>query len=153
MSGDPARYAAKSRDEVELTWRDCARRAVRARSRGGTAVGILLPLGESVRHGDVVYEDDSAIIVVTVAPCEVVVAEFADPISLAKAALELGNLHVPVEASGTLALTTLPDGPAAGVFRRYASGTRRDVRRFEPLRATVLGSEVRLSDTFGVRRS
>lgn len=150
---DDARFAGKARDHVELSWRDCARRAVRARSKAGTTLGILLPLGQVVRHGDVVYEDGHTIVVVNVKPCEVIVAEFTDAVRLANAALELGNLHVPVEASGPLQLITLPDGPAAGVVHRYATSSTRGVRRFMPLRATVLGNDARLSDDFRIFRS
>ena len=150
---DPARYAAKERDEVELSWRDCTRRAVRATSRTGRKIGILLPLGEQARHGDVVYEDDHAVVFVTLRPCEVIVAEFAEAGALARAALELGNLHVPVEATGRLQLITLPNGPAAGVIGRHASASRREVRRFEPLRATVVGNEVRTANGFRVTKA
>jgi urease accessory protein UreE len=100
----------------------------------------------------VVFEDGRSFIEVHVLPCEVLVAEFADATSLANAALELGNLHVPVEAAG-LRLITLPDGPTRAVVNRYASTSRLENRRFNPLRATVLGGEVALADKFQVKRA
>ena len=150
---DPPRFDRRRRDPIELTWRDCSRRAVRAASAAGVRVGIVPPVGVRVRHGDVLFDDGAVIGVVSLTPCEVLVAAFADAASLARAALELGNLHVPVEVADA-ALITPPGGQAVGVFERYASGVRPEVRRFSPLRATVLGGGgVELAAGFGVRRA
>lgn len=150
--GDPARYAGRTYDRVLIGWRDCSRRAVRATSERGLRVDVLLPLGQSIRHGDVLTDDGTAIVVLDVVPCEVVVADFADAASLASAALELGNLHLPVEAPGGLQLVTVPEGPARGVLGRYASGSRVLLRRFAPLRGTVLAGNVGLAPSFRVTR-
>src|SRR4051812_8569646 len=136
---DDARFAGKARDVLELTWRDCARRAVRGVTRGGLRVGVLLPLGQCVGHGDVVFEDGSSFVEVHVLPCEMLVANFADSVSIANAALELGNLHVPVQVLSELQMGTLPDGPVRAVLARYAASWRVETRRFAPLRATVTG--------------
>jgi urease accessory protein UreE len=84
------------------------------------------------------------------------VAEFADAGSLAAAALELGNLHVPVEVvtDGSLppALVTPPDGPTRGVLDRLAATWRSEVRRFQPLRATVTAAGLCVAETFTVVR-
>ena len=152
-SADPARFAGKEHDVLDVTWRDCARRAVRGTTRGGVAVGVLLPLGQSLRHGDVLFGDDARLVVANVIPVEVWVASFEDPASMAAAALELGNLHVPVEVAEGAALIALPDGPTRGVLDRRAAKWETQLRRFAPLRETVLGSELRLSGTFGVRRA
>ena len=148
------RYASRSRDALELTWRECARRAVRGRTEGGRTVGVLLPLGTHLRHGDVLADDgDVGLVVVTVVPCETWVADFADPASMAMASLELGNLHVPVEVIAPLRLVTIPDGPIRGVLDRLASSWRAEVRRFQPLRATVSGESLQLSERFSVVRA
>jgi len=149
---DPDRYSGREHDRVPMQWRDCSRRAVRAMSERGLRVDVLLPLGRSLRHGDVLSDDGTAIVVVDVVPCEVLVADFADAASLASAALELGNLHVPAEAPGGLQLVTLPDGPVRGMLERYACGSRILLRRLAPLRATVLASNVGLAPSFRVMR-
>ena len=152
-SFSPDRLAAMTVDTLDVSWRDCARRAVRGTTRGGVAVGVLLPLGQSLRHGDVLFEDDARLVVASVIPVEVWVASFDNPASMAAAALELGNLHVPVEVGDALTLTALPDGPTRGVFDRRAAKWETQLLRFAPLRQTVLGGELRLSSTFGVRRA
>jgi len=150
-------YTGRARDLLELSWRECARRAVRGRTAGGRRIGVLLPRGEHLRHGDVIADDAAkGLVVVSVLPCEVWVAEFADVGSLAAAALELGNLHVPVEVvtDGSLppALVTPPDGPTRGVLDRLATTWRTEVRRFQPLRATVTAGGLRVAETFTVVR-
>ena len=149
---DAARFAGRRRDSVPLSWRDCHRRGVRAMSVGGASVGILLPLGAQAHHGDVVFDDGTTVGVVDVTPCDLLVGQFAGPAALARAALELGNLHVPVEVTGFL-LATLPGGPAVGVFERYARRFHQEVRRFSPLRATVLAGGVELAGDFRVHRA
>jgi urease accessory protein UreE len=155
----PGEIARDPAHAVELSWADCNRRAVRARTNRGVDVGILPPLGTTLRHGDVLGTSSStthtaadAQLLVHVRPCEVWVATFPDVPSLASAALELGNLHVPAQVTAASELITLPDGPALGVFSRYAVAWRAETRRFVPLRATVLGAEVKLARTFQIHR-
>lgn len=144
---DPDVAGARRVDPLDLNWRDCYRRAVRGRTRGGVDVGVMLPLGTHLRHGDVLFDGDEGVVVANVLPCEVWVAEFADARALATAALELGNHHVPVEVAGA-GLVCLPDGPVRGVFDRHAKSWRREFRRFRPLRATVVSASVQLSPVF-----
>ena len=158
---DPAgRYSGRAQDAWDMTWRECARRAVRGRTVRGLSVGALLPPGKRLRHGDVLADDDRAgLVVVNVLPCETWVATFADAASLAAAALELGNLHVPVEidagadAASVARLVALPDGPVRGVFDRLARSCQPAVRRFQPLPATVTaGAAATLSPDFRLVR-
>jgi urease accessory protein UreE len=150
---DDARFAGKARDVLELPWRECAHRAVRGVTRGGLRVGVLLPLGQCVGHGDIVFEDESSYVEVYVLPCAVLVADFCDTACMANAALELGNLHVPVQVLAELQLGVLPDGPARAVMTRYAASSCVETRRFAPLRATVTGGDVGIAETFQVRRA
>jgi urease accessory protein len=133
----PNRFDGKSADPLSLTWLDCTRRAIRARSASGRDVGILLPLGVSIAHGDVLHEDDAAYVVVEVQPCELWLVRAASPAALARVALELGNLHAPVEVTPDGELLTPPDGPTEGALRRHGATYTLSHRRFTPLRATV----------------
>jgi urease accessory protein UreE len=145
---DPDRFAGLAHDPLELTWRECTRRALRGRTAAGREIGVVLPPGTNLRHGDVLAGDGGAAVVVAVTPCEVWVADFDGPTALAAAALELGNLHVPVGVGHAFSLVTVPDGPTRGVFEKYACSWRAETRQFQPLRATVMGAAVQLSPTF-----
>jgi urease accessory protein UreE len=148
--GAPGPSPPARRDTLELTWRQCFRRAVRGRTAGGVEVGVLLPPGVVLRHGDVLAggEAPASEVMINVISCDVWAAVFADASSLAAAALELGNLHAPVEVSGDKLLVTVPDGPVRAVLDKYALSWRPDVRRFHPLRATVNAAALRLDPSF-----
>ena len=127
-------------DPLEVSWRDCTRRTLRARTRGGREVALLLPRGSYLRHGDVVHEDEAVTIVVEVPPCEVwVVGAGGDAARRLAVAVELGNLHTPVEVTPAGELIVLPDGPVLAVLRRHGLSHHVVRRRFAPLRATAGG--------------
>ena len=152
VDADPSRYEGKTLDPLPLSWRDCTRRAVRGRTEGGRSIGVLLPRGARLHHADVLLESGTYAVFVNVQPCDVLVADFVDGVAIACAALELGNLHVPVEVTNDLQLVTLPDGPSRAALECYAADVRHEVRRFTPLRATVSGSSVRLAESFSLSR-
>jgi urease accessory protein UreE len=120
-------------DWLDLTWSQCIGRALRGTTRGGRMIRVLLPVGfRGLRHGDILYmgvEKDWA--AVHVLPTSVLVAPLSDPVLAARVALELGNLHVPVEI-GSVQITVLPDSPTEAVFRRYGVTARPELRRFQP---------------------
>jgi urease accessory protein len=147
----PGRYAGKVRDALQVTWRECARRAIRGRTERGIHIGVLLPLGLNLRHGDVILETQTTVVVTYVIPCEVWVAEFTDARALATAALELGNLHVPVEVLDGSQIATLPDGPTRGVLDKHAATWWPETRRFNPLRSTITSGSVRVAPNFELR--
>jgi urease accessory protein UreE len=138
VAASPAgEFAGKTADPLPLTWLDCTRRAIRAQSASGRDVGILLPLGGSIAHGDVLHRDDAYYVVVEIQPCDLWLVRAASPAGLAHVALELGNLHAPVEVWSDGYLLTPPDGPTEGVLRRHSANYTLCSRRFTPLRATV----------------
>jgi urease accessory protein len=70
---------------------------LRARLESGGEVGIVLPHGSILRHGDLLIADDGTIVWVEAAPEHVSVVRSRDWRALARAAYHLGNRHVPVE--------------------------------------------------------
>jgi urease accessory protein UreE len=126
-------------DWLDLQWHQCARRALRARTRGGAQLRILLPVGRSLRHGDVLrYNDGAAAAIVGVNQLQttVLVVRPRDLHRGCSIALELGNLHVPVEVTDD-EIVLLPGGPGEGVLKRYGETCGTELRRFAPARATI----------------
>ncbi len=122
-------------DTVDFAWNELARRAFRKRSAGGIEIKILLPLGVSVRDGDVLAErDGKPAIVARVLPCEVIVVKPPTPTALAELALEVGNLHAPAEVTPDGQLLILPDGPVEAVLKRMGIAYSLETRLFSPLR-------------------
>ena len=142
-------FASRAVDYVDIQW-DQRRSTLKARSRGGEEVRVLLPRGQTIRHGDVLFEDVSRAVVVNVLPCELIVVRSGDSKLMAELALELGNLHWPTQVTETEII--FPDGPdAIAAVQRLGLETAREIRRFEPL--PVMAAQARGSQSLRILRS
>jgi len=119
-------------DFIDLQWHEC-RQAMKTRTVGGEPINVLLPAGQQLRHGDVVYEDQRTMVVVRVAPCELVVATPRDCREMAILAMELGNLHLDAEI-GDGEISFVPDPRAIEVLDKLCSSWKHERRRFAPTR-------------------
>jgi urease accessory protein len=63
----------------------------------GREVGLILPRGTTLKHGDIMAADDGTWFKVIAAEEEVSIAEVDDHLKLAKIAYHLGNRHVAVQ--------------------------------------------------------
>lgn len=148
-AADNEEFAGRMVDYVDIQW-DQRRSTLKARSRGGEEVRVLLPRGQTLRHGDVLFEDGVRAVVINVLPCEVVVVRSADPRLMAKLALELGNLHWPTEVTET-ELILLEGEEATSAAHRLGLEMTLETRRFDPL--PVLATAVRGPQVIQVLRS
>jgi urease accessory protein len=146
-----ALQATRTLDPLDLHWPDLHRRALRATTRTGRPVGILLPLGQRLRHGDILHADDHHLITINLLPTELLIATPPSARHAALIAFELGNLHLPVEITDH-EIVTLPDGPALAVCRQHEVPHRLETRRFHPLRSSVLNNP-RLALDFRIDRT
>jgi urease accessory protein len=123
--------ADKPTDFVDVAWHETLRRTLRRCTRGGREVGILLPIGQRITHHAILFDSPELRIAVNVLPTDVLVARPTTIEAMGKLALELGNLHAPVQISGET-LITLADGPAEEVLDRLGIGYSQSAQRFEP---------------------
>lgn len=128
---------SRREDALLMDWQDCHRRAARGITESGRKIGILLPLGQSLRHGDILHEEQECRVVCRIRPTEVLVVAITDEFAAIALAAELGNLHMPLEVTAT-AIITLDDGPVLVILRRRRLSFHREVRVFQPLRSLVL---------------
>jgi urease accessory protein len=136
-------------DYVDIHW-DQRRSTLKARSRGGEEVRVLLPRGQSIRHGDVLFEDEARLVVVNVLPCEVIVVRCSGPRPLAELALELGNLHWPTQVTDTEII--FPEDPdVMATVQGLGLNPSRETRRFEPL--PVMAIQARGAQSLRILRS
>lgn len=130
-------------DWVDFHWHECFRRALRKRSRAGRDLRLLLPMGQCIRHGDLLgaCPDSKQRIAVHVLPAELLVVRCDLAELLAKLAYELGNLHVPVEI-GAGELITPPDGPVEAAIENLGMKPARESRRFAPMSSGIVQASV-----------
>ncbi len=117
-------------DYLDLQWSEC-RNVIRKQTTGGEPIRVLLPAGEQLRDGDVIFEDASRIVIVRVLPCDVTVADVPDAHQLAVLAMELGNLHLPAQVDDA-SISFVEDEAAMRVLEQMSIPWRRERRRFEP---------------------
>lgn len=121
-----------------IDWADCHRRAARGVTEAGEEVAVLLPLGTSLRDGDVLRDDEAAgRLTVRVRRVPVWRITPATVQEMGVIAAELGNLHAPVQFVGD-ALLTLPDGPTLSVLRRRRVTWTEEIFPFQPERPLAL---------------
>lgn len=142
-------FAGRAVDYVDIQWDQC-RSTLKGRSRAGEEIRVLLPRGQNLRHGDVLFENEARAIVINVLPCEVLVVRSNEPRLMAELALTLGNLHWPTQATDT-ELIFLEGNDALEAARNLGLQTSRESRRFSPL--PVPATAVRLAPSARILRS
>jgi urease accessory protein len=130
--GQTAAGDADRLDHLDLAWDACHRRAQQATTRNGRPVRLLLRPGTTLRHGDVLVDSQDYLLVIHVRDVETIVVRPTSLRQAAVVALELGNLHVPVQITED-AIVTLPDGPAEAALFKHGIPFTVEQRRFEPM--------------------
>jgi urease accessory protein len=89
---------ARAGDSLTLPFELRRRARLRARLDGGAEVGLVLPRGLSLKHGDrLATRDGSLIVEIRAKPELLSTVDTPDPHLLSRAAYHLGNRHVPLQ--------------------------------------------------------
>ncbi len=127
------RLSADSPAQATLTLPFEQRQKSRLRTRldSGEDVGLFLPRGTVLRHGDRLRAADGRVIEVRAAPESVSTARTDDPLRLARAAYHLGNRHVALQI-GPGWLRYLHDHVLDGMARELGLTVIDEQAPFEP---------------------
>ena len=104
---------------------------LRTRLDNGEEVGLFLPRGTVLRHGDRLRAADGRVVEVRAAPETVSTARTDDPLRLARAAYHLGNRHVALQL-GPGWLRYLHDHVLDGMVRELGLEVIYEQAPFEP---------------------
>lgn len=103
-----ATASAPADEVIELAFEQRERSRFRATLLSGEEIGVDLPRGSLIRHGDRLLLQDGRVVAVEAAPERLMEVRAADGAGLARLAYHIGNRHVPLQVgSGWLRL--LPD--------------------------------------------
>jgi urease accessory protein len=97
----------------------------------GEAVGLVLPRGTVLTHGDVLVADDGGLVRVVAANEAVLVVRAPDTLTLTRAAYHLGNRHTPVEV-GTDYLKLEADPVLEAMLKRLGAQVETASLPFQP---------------------
>lgn len=92
------KYSNLKVDYLDIEWYNSCKKIDRLKTQAGDEVGVRLSdetLGRGLRHDDVVFADDTSVIVVNILPCEALVMTVTDIHLLPKFCYEIGNRHAP----------------------------------------------------------
>lgn len=91
----------KSIDYLFIAWYQTSKRLQRLTTAGGQAIAIrFLGKGQELKEGDVLYEDEHKVIMVSILPCEAIVLACSNKQELALVAYEIGNKHLSLFVEG-----------------------------------------------------
>lgn len=92
----------KQIDYLFIAWYQTSKRIQRLTTADGQAIAIrFLGKNQRLSEGDILYEDESKVIMVSILPCEALVVATDHWIQLSWLAYEIGNKHVPLFVKGT----------------------------------------------------
>jgi urease accessory protein len=126
----------REQDEFEFSWTESHRRFIRKRSRAGRELGVLLPLGSRLRDGDVLFVDNSLILIARLTAAQVLVVADLNPHALAELAYELGNQHWPIEIRDDHSLVLPDDDVLRSWLRRRGINGEPKLALFKPIWVT-----------------
>ncbi|MCX7892078.1 MAG: hypothetical protein N2544_06910 [Burkholderiales bacterium] len=130
-------HVTEPRDEpygvLVLTYAQRQAHALCARLKSGEEAELALPRGTSLHAGDFVATDDGKPVRIVAATEEVLRADFANPLALARAAYALGARHVPVQVEDGW-LLALPGHETRALLGALGARVRPERAPFEPER-------------------
>jgi urease accessory protein len=116
---------------VALAFEQRERSRLRAQTLGGEPIGIDLPPGTVIRHGDRLLLDDGRVVAVHAAPESLLQVQARDAVQLARIAYHVGNRHVPVQL-GDGWLRLLPDHVLRAMIERLGGRVTEVEDGFQP---------------------
>lgn len=86
----------KSIDEVYVDWFDVNKKIMKKTSKNGKEVGIKLAKPVTLKDGDVLYSNDSEVLVITIPECEAISIVPTTMNEMGRICYEIGNKHIPL---------------------------------------------------------
>lgn len=122
---------ARADEVVELPFALRERSRFRATLLSGEEIGVDLPRGTLLRHGDRLRLDDGRVVAVEAAPERLLEVHAHDAPGLARIAYHVGNRHVPIQV-GDGWLRLLPDHVLQAMIERLGGHVHEVEEGFQP---------------------
>src|SRR5436190_892499 len=135
-------------DLLPLEWYETRKRILRKQSSSGTEV-LLKFLNENpdLTEGDILYADESTIILVSILPCSCIVMQPKNMFEMASICYEIGNKHLPLFYEADQLLVPF-EMPLFNLLLVQGYTVQQEERKLlKPLRTTVAPHSVGISDS------
>jgi urease accessory protein len=88
-------------DILAIEWHETGKRILHKKTSQGKGIAIkFLNENPDLREGDILWQDETNIVVVEINPCECIVINPGDMINASAASYEIGNRHLPLFYEG-----------------------------------------------------
>jgi len=128
----------KAIDWLQLKWHETRKRIVRKQTISGKEVSIkFLNENPELTEGDILFEDDTTIIAVSVLHCECIVIKPVNMYEMASVCYEIGNKHLPLFYEEESLLVPF-DAPLMKLLSAQGYELKKEERKLlQPLKTTV----------------
>lgn len=128
----------KQIDWLQLEWYETRKRILRKQTESGKDISIkFLNENPDLTEGDILFEDDNSIIVVSVLPCECIVIKPINMFEMASVCYEIGNKHLPLFYEEESLLVPF-DAPLMRLLQAQGYDVSKEERKLlQPLKTTV----------------
>jgi len=125
-------------DWLALHWYETNKRIQRKQTQSGREVALkFLQETPTLTQGDLLYEDDETLIVVTILPCECLVIVANSLFEMASISYEIGNKHLPLFFEDDALLVPF-EKPLFDLFLAQGYSVKKEQRQLlNPLKTTV----------------
>jgi len=135
-------------DFLPLEWYETRKRILRKQTNSGTEV-LLKFLNENpdLTEGDILYADESTIILVSILPCSCIVMQPKNMFEMASICYEIGNKHLPLFYEADQLLVPF-EMPLFNLLLVQEYTVQQEERKLlKPLRTTVAPHSVGISES------
>ncbi len=88
-------------DILSIEWHETRKRILHKQTRQGKTIAIkFLNENPDLKEGDILWQDETNIVVVEINPCKCIVIEPGDMINASAISYEIGNRHLPLFYEG-----------------------------------------------------
>lgn len=117
----------KTIDHVSVEWFERDKKRMRKITENGIEIGISVD--KPLNDGDILYEDNTSMIVVDMAPCELIRIEVSDIIEMGRLCFEIGNRHLSLSIKQD-SVTVPFDAPTFQYLKKLGFKAERIVDKF-----------------------
>ncbi len=129
---------SKAIDWLQLEWHETRKRILRKQTVSGKEVAIkFLNENPDLMEADILFEDDTTIIAVSVLPCDCIVIKPLNMFEMASICYEIGNKHLPLFYEEESLLVPF-DAPLMRLLVAQGYEVKEEKRKLlQPLKTTV----------------
>jgi urease accessory protein len=135
-------------DLLPLEWYEARKRILRKQASGGREISLkFLNENPELSEGDILYADESTIILVSILPCNCIVMQPKNMFEMASVCYEIGNKHLPLFYETDELLVPF-ETPLFNLLSVQGYAVRQEERKLlHPLKTTVAPHTVGISDS------